>query len=185
MIILIAGLALWWAAHLFKRLAPEARAKLGEPGKGVMAVAILASIVLMVIGYRQANGAVFWGRSPATVGINNLLMILAFYAYAASAAKDAKVWLGTKLRHPQLTGFSIWAVAHLLVNGEVESLILFGGLLAWALFEIRLINAQEGAWTPPPRAPVKKEITAVGVTLVVVIVVMLIHNWLGVAPWGN
>ncbi|PWJ22083.1 NnrU family protein [Jannaschia seohaensis] len=184
MAILIAGVALWWAAHLFKRVAPEARAKLGDPGKGIVAVAVIASVVLMVIGYRQADGAWFWGRSPALVGINNLLMILAFYCYAASAAKPAKIWLGTKLRHPQLTGFSIWAVAHLLVNGDVRSFVLFGGLLVWALVEIKLINAQEGPWTPPPRAPMKKEVVALVVTVVVTVVVMLIHNWLGVAPWG-
>ncbi|TFL19205.1 NnrU family protein [Jannaschia formosa] len=182
--ILILGVALWWGAHLFKRVAPGARARLGDPGKGLVALLIVASVVLMVIGYRQADGAVYWGRSPALVGINNLLMVLAFYCYAASAAKGAKIWLGTKLRHPQLTGFSLWAVAHLLVNGDVPSFVLFGGLLVWALVEMALINTQEGPWTPPPRAPAKKEVTAVIVTIVVVIVVMLIHYWLGATPWG-
>src|SRR6056297_1454775 len=143
MAILILGVALWWAAHLFKRVAPDARARLGDGGKGLMAILVVGSVVLMVIGYRQAGGAVFWGPSAPMVGINNLLMVLAFYCYAASAAKGAKIWLGTKLRHPQLTGFSIWAVAHLLVNGDVRSFVLFGGLLAWALVEVALINKQE------------------------------------------
>ena len=49
MTILILGVALWWAAHLFKRLAPEARGRMGDPGKGLMAVAVVASVVLMVI----------------------------------------------------------------------------------------------------------------------------------------
>ncbi|MGJ8623477.1 MAG: NnrU family protein [Yoonia sp.] len=184
MTLLIIGVALWWAAHLTKRFAPGLRASLGSAGYPVMAVAIIASVVLMVLGYRSADSTFYWGRSPMWVGINNLLMIVAFYFYAASAAKGAKIWLGTKVRHPQLTGFSIWAVAHLLVNGDTASFVLFGGLLVWAIVEILVINAQEGPWQRPARAPVKKEIVAVVVTIVVVVVVMGIHYALGVPPWG-
>lgn len=182
--LLIAGVALWWAAHLFKRFAPGARQALGVAGYPVMAVLIVLSVMLMVIGYRQADGAFYWGADPMWVGINNLLMVLAFYFYAASAAKGAKIWLGTKVRHPQLTGFSLWAVAHLLVNGDTASFILFGGLLAWSIVEILLINAQEGPWQRPARAPAKKEVVAIVVTIVVTVVVMGIHYALGVKPWG-
>ena len=184
MTLLIAGVALWWAAHLFKRLAPGAREALGGAGQPIIAVTIIVSVVLMVLGYRAADGAVYWGRDPMWVGINNLLMVLAFYFFAASAAKGVKIWLGTKIRHPQLAGFSIWAFAHLLVNGDTESIILFGGLLVWAQVEIQLINAKEGPWQVPPRAPAKKEIVAVVVTLVLVTIVMGIHYALGVSPWG-
>lgn len=186
MTLLIAGVVLWWAAHLFKRLAPDARARLGNPGKGVMAVAIVLSVVLMVIGYRGAEGAVFWGPSAAFVGVNNLLMLAAFYIYAVGGPGPGKprVWLGTKLRHPQLTGFSIWAIAHLLVNGDVASFVLFGGLLVWAMVEIALINSQDPEWTPPAHGGAGKEIIYIVLTLVIVAVVMAIHNWLGVRPWG-
>lgn len=184
MTLLVLGVALWWAAHLFKRLAPARRTALGVKGYPVVAVAILFSVVLMVLGYRGAEGTVYWGRSPMLVGINNLLMVVAFYFYAASAAQGQKIWLGTKVRHPQLTGFSIWAVAHLLVNGDTPSFILFGGLLIWAVVEIIVINAQEGPWEQPERAPAKKEIVSIIITLGVVFVVMLIHYLLGVTPWG-
>ncbi|MCF2869591.1 NnrU family protein [Octadecabacter sp. G9-8] len=184
MTLLLLGLVLWVVAHFFKRVAPDARANLGKKGDAIMGLSIITSVVLMVIGYRAAEGAVFWGPSPAMVGINNLLMILAFYFYAASAAKGAKIWLGTKVRHPQLTGFSIWAVAHLLVNGDVPSFILFGGLLIWAQTEIAVINRAQGAWDVPPRAPAKKEVVAIVITLVVVAVVMAVHYALGVQPWG-
>ena len=182
--LLIAGVILWVAAHLFKRLAPGPRAQLGQKGKAVVAVALVASVVLMVYGYRHAEGAFFWGRSAPLVGINNLLMLVAFYIYAVGGPKGPRVWIGTKLRHPQLIGFSIWAFAHLLVNGDVPSFVLFGGLLIWAQVEILLINAQEGPWTPPPRAAPKKEVIYIVAAIVVVVVIMLIHNWLGVQPWG-
>lgn len=185
MIWLILGLILWFAAHLFKRLAPDLRARLGEgPGKGLVAVALILSIVLMVHGYRTAEGAVFWGRSPALVGINNLLMLLAFYVFGASAAKGAKVWLGTKIRHPQLTAVKIWALAHLLVNGDVPSFVLFGGLLAWAVVEVIVINRTDGPWTPPAQAPARKEIVLLGVTIVLFAVVAGVHTWLGYSPFG-
>lgn len=186
MTLLIAGVALWWAAHLFKRLAPDVRAKLGNPGKGVMALLIVGSVVLMVFGYGQAEGLVYWTRSSALVGVNNLMMLVAFYIYATGGPGPGKprVWLGTKLRHPQLTGFSLWAIAHLLVNGDMPSFILFGGLLAWAMVEIALINRQDPEWTPPAHGGAKKEAIYVVLTLVIVAVVMAIHNWLGVVPWG-
>lgn len=186
MTLLIAGVVLWWAAHLFKRLAPDVRAKMGDAGKVIMAVAIVLSVVLMVIGYRGADGPVYWSRSAALVGVNNLLMLIAFYVYAVGGPGPGKprVWLGTKMRHPQLTGFSLWAIAHLLVNGDVASFVLFGGLLVWAMVEIALINTQDPTWTPAPRGDAKKEITYIILTLVIVAIVMAIHNWLGVQPWG-
>lgn len=180
-ILLVAGLLLWTSAHYWKRLSPDSRASFGDGGKGIVAVLVIASVVLMVIGYRGADGPVWWGRSPALVGINNLLMIFAFYLYAASGAKT---WITTKVKNPQLTGFKIWAVSHLLVNGDLASFVLFGGLLAWAVGQVIILKRRGPAWTPPAPVPAKKEITAIVATVVVTIIVMLIHFWLGVQPWG-
>ncbi len=181
MIWLILGLLLWRGSHLFKRLAPDARGTMGDKGKALVAVLSLAGIVLMVIGYRAAEGAVFWGKTPAMTGINNLLMVLAFYLYAASGSKT---WITTKIRHPQLTAVKVWAVAHLLVNGDVPSFVLFGGLLAWAVASVVLINRAQPDWVRNPPAPLAKEVTAVVATIVVVAIVGMIHNWLGYWPFG-
>ena len=182
MTLLILGVALWWAAHFFKRVAPAQRAAMGDAGRGVVTVLLIASVALMYWGYGQAaGGPVWWSRHPALVGINNLLMVLAIYFYAASGAKT---WITRKVRHPQLTGFKLWAVAHLLVNGDMRSLVLFGGLLAWAVVSVIVINRATPEWTPPAPRPVAKEVVAIVATLVVTVVVMLIHNWLGVQPWG-
>jgi uncharacterized membrane protein len=181
MTLLILGLALWWAAHLFKRLAPAPRARLGDPGKGLVALALVVSVGLMVIGYRGADFIYVWNPPGFLVHVNNLLMILAFYLYAASGAKT---WITTKIRHPQLTGFKTWAVAHLLVNGDLAAIILFGGLLAWAVVTVIILNRAAREWIPPGPAPARKEVTTVLATIVVVGVVMAIHNWLGVQPWG-
>ena len=185
MTLLILGLILWVAAHLFKRVMPELRAGLGKSGQAVVAAGVIASLALMIFGYRAAPFEPVW-YPPSFFGhINNLLMLLAFYVYGASAAKPAKAWIGTKIRHPQLAGFSIWAVAHLLANGDLASIILFGGLLVWAQAEIQIINRAEGPWQVPQQAPVKKEITLVIVTFVAFTIVAAIHAALGVSPFGG
>ncbi|MBR2656376.1 NnrU family protein [Yoonia sp.] len=178
---LILGLILWSGVHFWKRLAPDSRERMGDKGKLVVTIGAVLGIVLMVIGYRAAEGAVYWGRSPAMTGINNLLMLFAVYLYAASGAKTR---ITRKIRHPQLTAVKIWAVAHLLVNGDVPSFVLFGGLLAWAVVEVILINRANRAWTPPPVAPMKKEITAIVATVVVFAIIAAVHAWLGYNPFG-
>lgn len=189
MIFLILGVLEWSFVHLLKRIAPNLRQsmtdRMGEGSKGVITALLVMSIVLMVWGYRQAEFIIVWSPPSFFGHINNLLMLLAFYTFGASAAKDAKVWLGTKIRHPQLMSVKIWAVAHLLANGDLASIILFGGLLAWSVISVVLINKAEGPWTPPPQAPIKKEITLVVITLVLFSVVAMIHLWLGVSPFGG
>ena len=189
MILLILGLLLWTAAHYFKRIAPGARAgltdKMGNGAKGLFAALIVLSIVLIVLGHRANDFIPVW-NPPSFMGhINNLLMLLAFYVYGSSAAKGEKVWIATKIRHPQLTAVKIWAVAHLLANGDLSSMILFGGLLAWAVGSVILINRAEGPWTPLPQAPMKREIRLVIISVVLFVVVAAIHIWLGVNPFGG
>lgn len=185
MITLILGVVLWWVAHLMKRLAPPLRLRLqnriGDASKGLFALLVLLSVVLMTVGYQNYTGPVFWGRNAAMVGVNNILMLVAIYLFASSGAKT---WITKYVRHPQLTAFKTWAVAHLLVNGDSASFLLFGGLLAWAMVSVVVINRQTDR---PPVAdiyPVRKEVSAVLITLVVFSIVSGIHIWLGYNPFG-
>lgn len=179
--LLLAGIVLWTGAHVFKRVAPDRRAAMGDAGRGIASVGILAGLVMMIIGYRWADGTFFWGRSPAMVGINNLLMLLSVYLFAAAGMKTA---ITARIRHPQLTAVKIWALAHLLVNGDIPSFVLFGGLLAWAVWEVILINRQTDWQRPGGPFPVRKEIMAVVGTLVVYGAVAMAHMWLGYPVFG-
>ena len=181
MTLLILGVLLWSGAHLFKRLAPNARARMGDAGKGVVAVALLASIVLMVIGYRGAEVTVLWSPPAFLTHLNNLLMILAIYLFVSSGAKT---WITTKIRHPQLIATKTWAIAHLLVNGDLASLVLFGGILAWAVVSVIVINRSTAPWVPEHGWPVKNEVQAGVGTVVVLAIVTAIHTWLGYWPFG-
>jgi hypothetical protein len=115
MTLIILGLLLWWGAHLFKRLAPARRAAMGDAGKGLVTVGVLAGVVLMVIGYRGNTAPDLWYPPAFLTHVNNLLMLLAVYLYAASGMKTR---ITRVIRHPQLTAVKTWAVAHLLVNGD-------------------------------------------------------------------
>jgi uncharacterized membrane protein len=181
MILIILGVLLWSGAHLFKYIAPDARAKLGDKGRGVVAGLSFLAIVLMVIGYRSAEGPVFWGRSSALVGVNNLLMLLAFYLFAASGAKT---WITSKVKNPQLTAVKVWALAHLLVNGALEDILLFGGMMAWAVVTVILLKRTGGERPVYQPVGAKKEITTALIAGVVVVIIMGIHAALGATPWG-
>ena len=181
-IILVLGVGLWWAAHLFKRVAPERRAAMGDAGKGAVAATIAVGIVLMVIGYRGTDFIAVWFPPSFMVHINNTLMIIAIYMLSP-APKRGKLISG--LRHPMLTGFSIWAISHLLVNGDLASILLFGGLLIWAVLTARIINSEEPDWQPGPGGTYAKDGMFLAGSVILLGVIGMIHNWLGVWPFPS
>jgi len=180
MALLIVGLLIWVGAHLFKRVAPEQRAAMGDTGKLIVTVALVISLGLMIWGYRGAEFIPVWYPPSFMVHINNLLMLIALFVFGMSATTGR---LRGKMRHPQLTAVKIWAVAHLLVNGDLASIILFGGLLAWAVLEVIIINRAEPVWDRPQPGDAKKDILLVVITLVSFVVISAIHAWLGVWPF--
>ena len=179
-IVLIAGVALWWAAHLFKRVAPERRAGMGDGGKGLIAAALAVSIVLMVIGYRGTPFIPVWTPPSFMVHLNNLLMLIAIYMLSP-APKRGRLLRG--LRHPMLTGFAIWAMAHLLVNGDAASIVMFGGLLIWAIMTGRIINTAQPEWTPNTGGSYAKDAMFLVGSVVLLGVIGFAHNWFGVWPF--
>ncbi|MBC6407688.1 MAG: hypothetical protein GDA40_05955, partial [Rhodobacteraceae bacterium] len=137
MIGIIAGLVLWVGAHVFKRVAPQKRAAMGSRGMNVVSLTIAAGVLCMVLGYRAAEGALLWVSPPWMVHVNNLLVLVGIFMVSPAPRKGIVLY---RMRHPMLTGFALWAVAHILVNGDGPSVVLFGGLLLWALAEIVIIN---------------------------------------------
>jgi len=182
-LLLILGIAIWWGAHLFKRVAPRARAAMGDPGKGVIAVALVASIVFMVIGYRGTDFTYVWAPPSFLIHLNNLLMLIAICLFSP-APKRGRLLYG--MRHPMLIGFKTWAFAHLLVNGDLASVVLFGALLAWAVVEMIVINRSEPGWQKPtePGTYAKDGMFFVG-SVILLAVIGYIHAWLGVWPFPS
>ena len=178
-ILLLAGVALWWGAHLFKRLAPARRAALGDAGRGAVAVSLVLAIVLMVLGYRGVEFVPVWSPPAFLVHVNNLLMLIAIFLLSP-APRRGKLIAG--MRHPMLTGFKTWAIAHLLVNGDLASILLFGGLLAWAVVEVIVINRSEPGWQKPAvKGSYGKDAMFAAGSVVILVVLGWIHGWIG--PW--
>jgi uncharacterized membrane protein len=180
MTLLILGLLLWIFSHTFKRLLPGARAALGEDrGKGAVAILALAGIVLMVIGYRGAPDIAVYTPLPGMGHLVDLTMLVAIYFLGAGGMNT---WITTKVRHNMLTGLLIWALSHLLVNGDLASLILFGGMALYALASMLLIS-RAVPWQKPAPAGAQKEIILIVATLVLYAAITAVHWWLGHNPF--
>ena len=186
MTLLILGLILWTAAHIFKRLAPQARMamqdKMGDASKGVFAVLLVLSVVLMVKGYRAADTEFLWGRSVATTGINNLMMLAAVALFGLGSSKSR---LRSRFRHPMLWGTVVWALAHLLVNGDVASIVLFGWIAVWALAEMQIINRAETDYVPYEGGSAMGDMRLAIIALVLYGIIAAVHTWLGYFPFGG
>lgn len=182
MALILVGLFLWWEAHLVKSAMPGVRnmltARLGAGAKAIFALQILAGVALMVIGYKRAGYVPVYDLGAWTIHLNNLLMLLAIILFGMGSSKGRmRSWL----RHPMLMGIMLWAIAHLLVNGDLASIVLFGGLLLWAPVEIVMINARDGAWTRPKPGPLTGDLRLLAISLAVYAVLVALHTWLG--PW--
>ena len=190
MVWLVLGLVLWSLAHAFPSLAAEQRsaliARLGEgPYKGLFALVVVGAVALMVIGWRATAPVALYVPPPGagTSAVAGALVLVAFLMFPAGRLKSN---LRRAIRHPQLTAVALWAVAHLIANGEGRSVVLFGGLGLWALVEMVLINRRQGAWVRPEPVPLKAEVKPLGAGLVLFVVFLLLHPWLfGVSPFGG
>ena len=182
MLLLILGVLLWAYSHLMKRVTPGFRARLGDgPGKAVAAVLALLAIYLMIKGYRSADFVEIWSPPMFLRHINNLLMLIAVILLNMGQSRGV---LPTVMRHPMLTAAKTWALAHLLVNGDLASIILFGGILAWAVVDVITINRMEPAWVRPAKGPVINDVIYVGLSLVLFGAIVWVHTWMGYPPLG-
>lgn len=179
-VLLLLGLVLWAGAHWFKRLAPARRAAMGSGGAGLVAGGIALSIVIMVIGYRGTETIFVWSPPGFLIHLNNLLILIAIFMMSP-AGKRGRVLRG--LRHPMATGFILWAIAHLLVNGDLASILLFGGLLIWTVVAIRIINRAQPAWQPRTDGTYAKDAMFLGASVVLMGIIGYIHFWLGYWPF--
>ena len=138
MTVLILGLALFLGIHLTTAL-PRKRHKLvrqlGENKyKLVFSIFAIVGLVLIIIGYAMARPTAMVLYEPP-FELRHLAMLLVLISFlmfpAARLSGHIRYWL----RHPQITAVKIWAFAHLLVNGDLASVLLFGSFLAWGVFD--------------------------------------------------
>ncbi len=181
MTLLSAGVVLWWVGHFFKRVLPGPREAMGNAGKGVAALIILAGVVLMVIGYRGAGETPVydppsWGRYA-----NNLLMLIAIILFGTGSSKSS---LRSYMRHPMLLGIIVWAGSHLLVNGDLASIILFGSMVVWGFAEILVINARDKDYVPFEGGSMAGSVRLLIISAVLYVLIGFAHTYLGYWPFS-
>jgi uncharacterized membrane protein len=150
MIWLIVGLVLFLGAHSVRIFAEDWRTqtlqKWGEkPFKGVYALLSLLGFYALIVGYGEARlqTVALWNPPVATRHISVLLMV--FASILLVAAYVPRNHFKARLKHPMVLSVKVWALAHLLANGNLADVILFGSFLVWAVLNFRAARARDRA----------------------------------------
>lgn len=186
MTLLIIGVLMWSVVHLYPSLFSERRnavkARLGKAYDGVFAVCIIFSLILIVIGWRATvpepvYQAPLWGRH-----LNMTTMLFAILLLGAGNV-TGKSRIKQYIRHPMLMGVVVWSVGHLFANGDIRSLILFGGMALWAIISQITINRRDGQWVKPAEiASLPREGILLGITVVLYLVLFMTHRYFSGMP---
>ena len=169
--LLILGLLVFLGVHTLTTLRDTRAAligRLGESGyKGLYSLESFAGLALIVWGYARyrATGWIdVWYPPVAFRHITLLLMLPAVILVVASYIRGR---IYTTLKHPMLAGVKLWAAAHLLANGDLGSIVLFGSFLAWAVYDRISLKHRADAGAPPfPVGGVGNDVIAVAVGVV-------------------
>ncbi|RJP67184.1 MAG: NnrU family protein [Comamonadaceae bacterium] len=194
MVWLILGLALFLGVHSVSIVSPQGRhalaQRMGEGGfKGLYTLVSLAGFALIVWGYGLAREApVLLYTLPTGMRHLAALLMLPVFVLLFAAYLPGRIQRAAK--HPMLLAVKFWALAHLLANGTLADVLLFGGFLAWAVADRISVKRRAAAGllrSAPTRAggPVNDAIALVGGLAVYAVFVLWAHAWLfGVRPMG-
>jgi uncharacterized membrane protein len=182
MTLLITGLVLFLGLHLLPT-APALRAglvaRLGAmPYKILFSVASLAAFAVLVAGKAQAPFVDLW--QPPSWG-RHLTMLLMLFAFIMLVAAYVPSNIRRRLRHPMLAAIKVWAVAHLIANGDLASLLLFGSFLAYAVYD-RISVKRRAVPTDTARHPLLMDLLVVVLGVSAYAVVALYHQSLFGVP---
>ena len=145
---LLLGLVIFFGIHLLP-VYPNVRGRLlerfGENGyKGIFALIAMLGLILIVIGMGRRQVVPVW---EPPVFLDHLAIVVMLPVFIFLAATYIPCNMKRFTRHPMLWGVTFWASAHLLANGDLGSIILFGSFLAYSLFDMWSAN-RRGAGQP-------------------------------------
>ena len=171
LLVMILGLVLFFGVHAVttqRDLRGQLVGAIGESGhKAGYSLVSLAGLVLIVWGfahYRSAGMIEIWDPPRFLKHITVALMLPAVILVVASYIRGR---IYATLKHPMLAGIKLWAAAHLLANGDLGSIILFGSFLAWAVFDrISLKRRSDPGGPPIPVGGIANDAIAVAVGIV-------------------
>jgi uncharacterized membrane protein len=169
---MILGLALFIGVHVFTTARARRAALIARTGettyKIVYSLLSAAGIVLIAYGFGQyrASGWIDVWHPPGWT--RHLTVALVWPAIIFVVAAYARGNIARVLKHPMLVGVKLWAVAHLIANGDLGSIILFGSILGWAVFDrITLKRRTDPGGPPIPIGGWRNDVVAVVVGTIV------------------
>jgi uncharacterized membrane protein len=179
--ILVAGLVVFIGAHVFVTMRDQRAALIGRigegPYKGVLALASVIGLILIGYGfgeYRATDWIDVWYPPRWTFYITELLMWPASI-FVVAAYIRGNIW--RTLKHPMLVGVKTWAVAHLISNGDLGSILLFGSFLLWAGYDRMTLKHRADAGAPTiPAGGHRNDIIALVVGTVLYVVLGLVFH---------
>jgi uncharacterized membrane protein len=192
MTLLILGLILFLGLHSSRVFAEGLRGRIiaargANTWKGLYSVISIVGFVLIIYGYSQArlDPTILWNPPVWTRHVAALLTLPAFILFvAAYVPKNA---IKAKLGHPMLLGTKLWAAAHLLANGSLADVILFGSFLVWAILCFRAAKQRDRAtgttYTSNGALPMVITLVA-GIGAWAAFAFYLHAAWIGVRPFG-
>ncbi len=141
MAVFVLGLVLFFAAHTFSMFrVPRERLvqRIGAlPYRGLYTLVSLAGFVLLIVGYGDAPRIDIWAPPGFLRHLTMLLMLPVFVLLVAAYVPGH---LKARLGNPMLLALKTWALAHLLVNGDLASMLLFGSFLLWAVADLMAVK---------------------------------------------
>jgi len=192
MVTLVAGLLLFLGIHSVRIFAEGWRgrviARRGERAwKGVYSILSIAGFLLLIYGFGQARAdtVVVWSPPRWTHDLAGVLTLVAFVLVVAAYVPANAI--KARLHDPMILGVKTWALAHLLADGTLAGIVLFGSFLAWAVLDFRAARRRRAA---TGAAPVIVRSGRTGVALVVGILAWAVFafwlhgRWIGVWPFS-
>mgnify|MGYP003657499134 CR=1 FL=1 len=176
---LVAGVALWVVVHLIPSLAAGYRQRVidkfgASPYRAVFTIAILTSIVIIVVGWRSSPEQYLYVLPPWSRPAGFTLMMISFLLLGAA---NYQTIIKRFVRHPMLLGVVVWSVSHLLTNGTIRALVLFGGLGLWALIEMALITHRDGVRDLPAGPGLGAEMKGIAISAIIFLLVLFLHPY--------
>jgi uncharacterized membrane protein len=192
MTLLLAGLAIFLGIHSVRIFADDWRtARIASMGpmawKVLYSVASIIGFALVVYGYglSRQSPVDLWMPPVWTRHLAALITLPVFVLFAAAYVPGTRI--KASLKHPMILGVKAWALAHLLANGRLADVILFGAFLAWAILDFRAARGRDRAQgLSYPAAGITRDIAVVAIGLVawVVFALYLHAPLIGVRPFG-
>ena len=192
MILLILGLLLFLGIHSVRIVADGLRSRFVaarglNAWKGVHSLVSIAGFVLICIGFGQARqqAVLLWSPPRWTHDLAALLTLVAFVLVTAAYVPGNGI--KARVKDPMILGVKCWAAGHLLANGTLADVVLFGGFLLWAVLDFRAARQRRRAGAEPQVAPAKRGRSAIAVVVGVLAWMLfafyLHQSLIGVAPF--